>query len=616
MNRTNSVLRLLRYARPYRGRIVLAFVCMAFYAIVNALQPFAVITIANTVQETSGQKVVPGVQTVETPDASAGAPETEAKPGKLDLIRRFAHTVLRVERWHYAHLAIAIFFIFFFKGIFAFLQRFLMEWVGKRVVMDLRDQLYRHFHTLSVGFFSGARTGELISRITNDMLVVEQAISRVVADIFLQPLSIIFMIGVVVYVSPKLAIITFVLFPLIFFPLLSVGRKIRKDSGRIQSLLANLTAIIQETFSGIRVVRAFNMEEYETNKFEKENHKVFDTSVKVLRSLSMVRPMIEFVGGASVAATLILGACLFKMELQHILGFCTGVFLLYDPVKKLGQVNNRLQIGTAAADRVFSILVPRPAKESMLTAVHIPRMREGLSYNGVSFRYDDELVLEDVSFHINRGQIVAIVGPSGGGKTTLVNLLLRFYDPASGSITIDGVDIKEAKISSLREQMAIVSQEVVLFNDTVTANIAYGRPDTPSSAVTEAAKAANAHGFISSLSKGYDTLIGERGIKVSGGERQRIAIARAVLKNPAILILDEATSALDTEAERLVQGAINRLMTGRTVLVIAHRLSTIINADTIIVLDKGKVVQRGTHNELIEQGGLYKKLYDMQFKDV
>jgi len=589
---------------------------MAFYALFNALQPFGAITVAGTVQERSRQEELSKVPAGGTSDSSREPRKTDARPGNSDLIRRFARSVLSIEKWHYYHLGIAVFLIFFFKGVFAFLQRFLMEWVGKRVVMDMRDRLYYHFHTLSVGFFSSARTGALISRITNDILVIEQSISQVVADIFLQPLSILLMIGVVVFLSWKLAIIIFVVFPLIFVPILSVGRKVRRNAGKIQSLLANLTAIIQETFSGIRVVRAFGMEAYETKKFERENRKVFDMSIRVLRSLSLVRPMIEFVGGLSVAAVLIVGVGAFNMELKEILGFCTGVFLLYDPVKKLGQVSNRLQIGTAAAERVFAIMDTHPAIVESPHAIHLPRMREGLSYNGMSFRYDDELVLKDVSFDINRGQIVAIVGPSGGGKTTIVNLLLRFYDPTSGSIRIDGVDIRDARISSLREQMAIVSQEVVLFNDTIAANIAYGRPDTPFSAVAEAAKAANAHGFISSLPKGYDTLVGERGIKLSGGERQRIAIARAILKDPAILILDEATSALDTEAERLVQGAVNGLMTGRTVLVIAHRLSTIINADTIIVLDKGRVVQKGNHHQLIQQGGLYKKLYDMQFRDV
>ncbi len=615
MNKKKPMFRLLNYAAPYKSKIILGLLCMGCYAIVNALQPFGVIAVANTVEEKYDQKKVSTVESAEAPNASGEQAETQPKPGKFDVIRRFARSVLKIQQWHYFHLAIAISLIFFLKAVFAFFQRFLMEWVGKGVVLNLRDQLYRHFHTLSVGFFSGARTGELISRITNDMYVVEQAISRTVADIFLQPVSILFMLVVVVSLSWKLAIITFVAFPLIFIPIFSVGKKIRRRTARIQSLLANLTAIIHESISGVRVVRAFGMEKYETSKFEKENRNVFDTSVKVVRALSIIAPLIEFVGGVSVAAILIIGAGAFDMKLQNILAFCTGVLLLYDPVKRLGQVNSRLQMGTAAAERVFDILDTQPAIVDSPHALELPRMRKCISYDGVSFRYDDDMVLRDVSFEINRGQVVAIVGPSGGGKTTIVNLLLRFYDPTSGSIALDGIDIRDAKISSLREQMAIVSQEVILFNDTITANIAYGRPDTPFSAVAEAAKAANAHGFISSLSQGYDTIAGERGIKLSGGERQRIAIARAVLRDPAILILDEATSALDTAAERLVQGAINRLMTGRTVLVIAHRLSTIINADTIIVLDKGRVVQKGNHRQLIQQGGLYKKLYEMQFSE-
>ncbi len=593
-NQTSPMLRLLRYALPYRRKIVLAFLAMGCFAMVNALQPFGVITAANTIQgKYAGQQA-----------------------SRLDVIRSFADSVLNVKSWSYWHLAAAISLIFLSKGVFAFLHEYLIEWVGKRIVLDLRDQLYRHFHTLSVSFFSGARTGELMSRITNDVFVVEQALSRGIADIFLQPCIILFMLVAVFVMNWKLAIITLVAFPLILIPLLSVGRRIRRSTGKIQALLANLTAIIQETFSGIHVVRAFGMEKYETERFEKENRKVFDTGVKVLRALALVRPMIEFVGGFSAAATLILGAAVFKMELQDILGFCVGVFLLYDPVKKLGQVNNRLQVGAAAAERVFSVLDRKPTIAESPGAVPLPRMRESLRYNGVNFAYDDELVLKDVSFEIKRGQVAAFVGPSGTGKSTVVNLLLRFYDPTSGSITIDGVDIRQATTSSLREQMAIVSQEVILFNDTVAANIAYGRPDTPLLEIVEAARAGNAHNFISALPQGYDTPVGERGIKLSGGERQRIAIARAILKDPALLILDEATSALDTEAERLVQNAINRLMAGRTVLVIAHRLSTIINADTIIVLENGRVVQKGKHAELLQQGGLYKKLYDMQFKDI
>ena len=614
MKQTGPVRRLLRYALPYRGKIILALVAMGCYAVVSALQPFIVVTTAKTIQ---GKYSQIGEAETEAGETSAVEEESESQTGRkgLDLIWAFARSICKVKEWKYWHLAIAVVIVFFLKGLFEFFQRYLMEWVGQAVVKDLRDQLYEHFHTLSVGFFSGARTGELISRITNDILVVQQAVSNVVVDIFLQPVSIGFMLIVVFLMNWKLALIVFVVFPLIFLPLLYLGRKIRRSSMKIQALLANLTAIIQETFSGIRVVRAFGMERYEVKKFERENRSVLDTNIKLLKSLTLVRPMIEFVGALSVSATLILGAAVFHMELPYILGFCTGVFLLYDPVKKLGQVNNRLQMGTAAAERIFSILDTQPTVVESTQAVGIPRMSGSLRYDGVSFAYDNDLVLKDISFEVKRGQIVAFVGPSGAGKTTVFNLLLRFYDPDSGSITIDGVDLRNATTASLREQMAIVSQEVILFNDTITANIAYGRPETPMPQIVEAAKAANAHGFISALPEGYETPVGERGIKLSGGERQRIAIARAILKDPEILILDEATSALDTESERLVQGAVGRLMAGRTVLVIAHRLSTVLNADTIIVLENGRIVQKGPHRDLLQQGGPYKKLYEMQFKD-
>jgi subfamily B ATP-binding cassette protein MsbA len=616
VNRTRPMARLLKHVLHYKGKVCLGLACMCCFAMVSALQPFGVVTTAKTLQGKYKEEGRSEVKGIEGSGVVGPKAEEKGKLGKLDVIRSFARSVLRIKRWHYIHLGIVICVIFFLRAVFAFVQQYVMGWVGKRVVLDLRDQLYRHFHRLSISFFSGARTGELISRVTNDMYVVEQAISQGITDIFLQPLTIVFMMGVVVILSWKLAIVTFVAFPLIFIPILNLGRRIRRRTGKIQSLLADLTAIVQETFAGIRVVRAFGMEKYETDKFEKENRKVFSTSVRVVRALSLIRPVVEFLGGASVAAVMIIGAGAFDMELEFILGFCTGVFLLYDPVKKLGQVNSRLEMGAAAAERVFSVLDMQPEIVESPGAFELPRMRKGICYEGVSFRYDDELVLRDVSFDINRGQVVAIVGPSGSGKTTIVNLLLRFYDPTKGLIRIDDREIRGAKISSLRGQVGIVSQEVILFNDTITANIAYGRPDTPVEEVIEAAKAANAHGFISALPRGYDTVVGERGIKLSGGERQRIAIARAILKDPCILILDEATSALDTESERLVQGAINRLMAGRTVLVIAHRLSTVMSADAIIVLDKGRVVQKGSHQKLIEQGGLYKKLYDLQFKVV
>ncbi len=616
MKPRSPMVRLLRYAAPYRGKIILALVAMGCYSMVNALLPFGTITAANTVMKKYAPKEAVKAESAEKVEAGAGKVERPTGRKTLDVIWSFSRSVLNTERWKPIYLGVVIALIFILRGIFAFFQEFLTEWVSKRVVTDLRDQLYGHFHTLSVGFFSGAKTGELMSRITNDIHVAEMAFSRALADIFLQPLSILFMLGSLTLLSWKLTLFTLVGFPLIFIPLLGLGKKVRKNMRKIQAFLANLTAIVQETISGIRVVRAFGMEKYETDKFARENRRVFEASIKVVRAFAAIHPLLEFVGGVSAAVVLVMGAELFDMELPTLLGFCTGVFMLYVPAKKLGQVNTRLQMGTAAAERVFSILDTPPDIVDSPGAMELPRMRERLAYDGVNFRYDEELVLKDVTFAVSRGQVVAFVGPSGSGKTTIVNLLLRFYDPLSGSIAIDGVDIRGAKVSSLRGQMAIVSQEVILFNDTISANIAYGRPDTPFSEIVEAAKAANADGFIASLPDGYDTLVGERGIKLSGGERQRIAIARAILKDPAILILDEATSALDTESERLVQSAIHELMRGRTVLVIAHRLSTVMSADTILVLENGRVVQKGSHRELIEQEGLYRKLYDMQFQDV
>ena len=588
-----SARRLFGLLRPHARIITIALLCMFILAILNALQPFLVLTGVGTAQEIheeSGEEV-----------------------HRLDILRRFANRYLNVREQPIPFLAITFVTFFALKGLFTFLQAVLMEQVGQRVIRDMRDRLYRHSIGLSAEFFTQARTGDLISRLTNDILLIQETLVRTFADFFLQPLSMVFYLIVAFVLNWQLALVAFVVLPLVLLPILTVARRIRRSTGRMQEKLADLTSILQETFEGIRVVKAFNMEPYETARFERENRALYRFALRIVRRLNIVRPVIELLGGITIAAVLVIGVGLFRMPVEVIFAFVAAVVLLYEPIKKTGALHNKVQISIAAAQRVFHILDRRPSVVEKPDAGVLPPIRTGIAYDHVSFRYEQEPVLRDVSITAKRGEIVAIVGPSGSGKTTAVNLLLRFYDPTEGGITIDGTDLRDVTLASLREQIGLVTQDVVLFNDTVAANIAYGRPDTPPKAVAEAARIANADEFIRALPEGYDTVIGERGVKLSGGQRQRLAIARALLRNPPILVLDEATSALDTESERLVQQAIDRLMQHRTALVIAHRLSTIQHADKIVVLSDGRIVEEGTHPELVEAGGLYRKLYEMQF---
>jgi len=435
----------------------------------------------------------------------------------------------------------------------------------------------------------------------------------VAVSVLVHPLMVIWLLIMLFTFSWVLALIVLIGFPLIILPILNFGRKVKKNSNKIQSKMADLTSILQETLSGIRVVKAFSMHRHEIEKFDRENENLFRLSAKIIRLLHAIRPFIEMIGGISLSFVIIFGIKVLNLGLHDIFGFAAALYLIYEPMKKMSQLNAYIQMGLAAAERVFLILDARPSISEAKDAKKLGELRNCVHYRSVNFSYNTDQVLADVNFEINKGEIVALVGPSGAGKTTIANLLLRFYDPDSGAVTIDGNDLRSVTIDSLRRQIGIVTQETILFNDTVRANIAYGKPDMPLEKIEEAARAANAHDFIMELPKEYETVIGERGVLLSGGQRQRLAIARAILKNPPILILDEATSSLDTESERLVQTAIDRLMRRRTVLVIAHRLSTIQHANNIIVLDRGKIVQQGTHEQLLQTGGLYKKLYDMQF---
>ena len=516
-------------------------------------------------------------------------------------------------------LPIAILAVFVFRGLMGFGSQYLSEWVNNQVINDLRNDLNAHIQDLSLSFFNQNATGGVISRVTSDVYVVGTALTSSVSSILKDGVSLIVLVIVAFYQDWKLALIAIVVFPASVLPMVRLSKRMRNYARRLQGSLAVLTALLQETVQGNRVVKAFGMEEYEKRRFSEENRGLFRLALRVARIRAFVTPMMEILAAFGIAGVVWYGghSVIVGGRTQgSFLAFLTALFLLYDPFKGIGRTNGTLQQGMAAADRVFELLdtssdvVDRPGARAL------GAIRDGIAFGDVSFRYQTEPVLRDLNLTIERGEVVALVGPSGGGKSTLADLLLRFYDVTGGAIRIDSVDIRDVTQASLRAQMALVTQHTFLFNDSVKNNIGYGSSETQSmEAIVAAAKAANAHDFIMALPDGYDTLIGELGLRLSGGQRQRVAIARALLKNAPILVLDEATSALDNESERLVQQALDILMRGRTTLVIAHRLSTIRNADRIVVLVQGQIVEQGTHEQLLAMNGDYRKLHDLQFVD-
>ncbi len=508
--------------------------------------------------------------------------------------------------------------IILLKGIFDFGKTYLMNDISQKVIRDIRNKLYRKLQTLSLDFYSRQRTGELVSRITNDVTVVQNSISENAVDLIYQSLQIILFLSIIFFIHWKLALVSLVLLPLIMLPIIKIIRRLRKISEETQEKMADISSMLFETISGIRIVKAFSMEDYEVSRFTKLTNRFYRLMMKSIKRMAVIAPLTEFFGAAAAIFVFYYAS---KQVMQGMLSF--GIFSFFlaalmslmKPFKKLSRVQAILQQALAAATRIFKILDLNPTIIDKPGAIPLMPINKRISFENIQFSYTDgKTVLRNINLDAHRGEIIALVGPSGVGKTSLVNLIPRFYDPERGTITIDGQDIRNVTFSSLRQQIGMVTQETILFNDTVKANIAYGKIDTPDDKIIEAARLANADSFIAKLEDGYNALIGERGVKLSGGERQRLAIARAILKNPPILILDEATSQLDSESERLVQEAIERLMQGRTVFVIAHRLSTVKNATKILVLDKGEIVDRGRHSELIGRSGLYKKLYEMQFE--
>ncbi len=567
--------RLLRYLIPLWPQLLISVFCMAVFAMLTAAVAFMV------------------------------------KPALDEIFINKDAAMLKM-------LPIALIVIFVLKGAANFFQTYYTGYVGNRIVTNIREEVYFHVQMLSLSFFSSIPSGALTSRIIYDVSMVQRAVSNVIAGLLKELITALGLVVVLIYRDWELSMIVLVLFPLFFFPIFKYSRKLRRFSKKSQPQVAEITAFLQESFTGIRVIKAFLMEGYNRKEFHVINERLFGLVLRRLKIKALTVPISETVGGLSAAAVIWYGGSQVIQGTStpgNFFSFMTALFMLYGPIRSLNRSNNQIQEALAAGKRVFEMLDTESEIFDQPNAFELSPLQKDIRYEGVHFSYDEDEVIKGISLQICKGENIAIVGRSGSGKTTLLNLLPRFYEIDSGKITIDDCDIREVTQKSLRSTISIVSQQTILFNDTVRNNIAYGRNDVSMTDIIVAARSANAHEFIEELPLKYDTIIGENGIMLSGGQQQRLSIARALLKNSPILILDEATSSLDTESERAVQEAIDRLMKNRTSLVIAHRFSTIINADRIVVLGNGEVVEEGTHDELLAFNGEYARLYELQFKE-
>jgi subfamily B ATP-binding cassette protein MsbA len=515
-------------------------------------------------------------------------------------------------------LPLAVLLIFFLKGIVYYIYSILLQQVGQSVIRDFRLQIFNHIHKQSLSFFSEMPTGTLMSRVISDVALLQQAVSNALVGVIRDFFQVIILLGVVFYMNWRLAMVTFIVMPIAAYPIVKFGRLFRKLSTSTQEEVAHVSNILHETITGNRIVKAFTKEEYEGKRFLQQVTRLFMLTMRDAKYRCLQHPMMEFIGGCAIAMIIwfggkeVIGG---NMTPGTFFAFLTALIAAYEPVKNVTKINSTIQQGLAAATRVYAILDIEPEIQDKKNAIPLPLFSSQIECKDLNFSYDNENhVLSNINLTVPVGEALAIVGPSGGGKTTITNLIPRFLDLKEGSILIDGIDIRDVTVASLRNQIAMVTQQTILFNDTVRNNIAYGDQQAPEEQIHEAAKAAFAYDFIQALPKGFDTIIGEGGARLSGGQQQRISIARAILKNAPILILDEATSALDTESEREVQKALENLMKDRTTLVIAHRLSTIKNADRIIVIKNGAIIEQGTHDSLITQKGEYEMLYNMQYK--
>jgi len=612
--------RLARYLKPYIRPLIMANIFMLLVVVFSLFSLVAIFPFIDLLFKENP------VQVTTQNTAQDTTKNTVQNTTSFEHIKDRLNYELAQLMTHYDKLNVLLFFClaivitYILKNLFSFMQTYYMTIVEQGVLKDLRSDLYSQYLRLPLGFFTEERKGNLISRIINDVQIMRDSSIAVINSVFRDPPMIILYTVVLFIINWKLTLIVFLLAPVTALILSKVGDSLKRSSQRSQEKISNITSILDESIGAIRIVKAFNMEKYEQQRFDYENNRYQYDMTRLERKKALGSPISESIGVITVAIILyIVGYQIISKTSSMTVGtfvvYLATFLTLMPSLKLIGQVSNSIKEGSAASERVFGLIDIKPDIMDTPDAKSLTEFKDSIEFKNVNFKYEkSEEILKNVNLKINKGEIVALVGPSGAGKSTLVDLIPRFYDVQSGEISIDGTNIKNVKAGDLRKLMGIVTQETLLFNDTIRNNIAYGESEIPLERIIDAAKAANAHNFISKIEGGYDTIIGDRGVKLSGGERQRISIARALLKNPPILILDEATSSLDTESEILVQQAIERLMEGRTSVVIAHRLSTIKNADKIVVIAKGEIVEIGKHSELLEKDGIYNKLHNIQFR--